>query len=241
MTDTIQIRRMQPPDITYMAGLASTAYFHTPLSQFLSPHRHTYPDDFRRGFVQRIRARYYNPRCVGFVAVEASNPAVPVGYAMFSRLGNDTAARKLVAAQSSIWNTLQRWYVTVSIWVENLLWPDRSMDRAACRTFENATEADSMRFWDSEDMKKLYGERWHAQSVVVSGDFRRRGIGKKLMGEVLQRAQAEGVVVGLEASEDGGKLYRSLGFELRGQFSLVLEEYGASGVMMWRPTGDVKS
>ncbi|KAE8313386.1 acyl-CoA N-acyltransferase [Aspergillus transmontanensis] len=236
-TETIQIRRMTRPDIPYMAHLASTTYFNSPLSQFLSPYRHTYPEDFTQRFVQMIRARYFNPRCIGFVAVSASNPDIPVAYAQFIRLGNDNAARDLITAQTSIWNTLRRWYVTVQTWIENLLWPDRSGDADAVRRFEKSAEVDGLRFWESEEMKRLYGERWHAQSVVVSGDWRRRGIGRRLMGEVLRRAQEDGVVVGLEASEDGEKLYRSLGFELRGRFSLLLGGQDGGGIMMWRPKG----
>ncbi|KAB8261553.1 acyl-CoA N-acyltransferase [Aspergillus pseudonomiae] len=241
MPDTVQIRRITPPDIPQMAQLASTAYFHTPLSQFLSPHRHTYPADFTRRFAQSMRARYYNPRCIGFVAVSASDPGTPVGYAQFIRLGEDKAARDLIAAQSSIWNTLRRWWVTVRTWIETLVRPDRSVDADAVAEFEKAVEEDNVRFWESAEMKRLYGERWHAQSVVVSADWRRRGIGRRLMGEAMRRAQEEGVVVGLEASGDGEQLYRSLGFELRGRFCMILgsEDGNVGGIMMWRPTGEV--
>ncbi|KAE8139073.1 acyl-CoA N-acyltransferase [Aspergillus pseudotamarii] len=239
-TDTIQIRRMTLPDIPYMAQLASTTYFNTPLSQFLSPYRHTYPEDFTRYFGHRIRARYFNPRCIGFVAVSASNPGLPVAYAQFIRLGNDEAARRLIAAQSSIWKTLCRWCMTAWVWIENILRPDRSVDSDAVGRLEKSAEADDLRFWGSDEMKRLYGERWHAQSVVVSADWRRRGIGRRLMGEALRRAQEDGVVVGLEASEDGEKLYRSLGFELRGRFSLLLGGEAEGGIMMWRPKEGLK-
>ncbi|KAF5861584.1 hypothetical protein ETB97_012834, partial [Aspergillus alliaceus] len=55
---------------------------------------------------------------------------------------------------------------------------------------------------------------------------------------VLKRAGEEGVVVGLEASEDGERLYRSLGFELRGRFSMLVADIEEGGVMMWRPKGE---
>ncbi|OGM43289.1 hypothetical protein ABOM_008664 [Aspergillus bombycis] len=237
--DTIQIRRITPPDIPQMARLASTAYFNSPLSQFLSPYRQTYPGDFTRRFLHMMRARYFNPRCIGFVAVPVSDPATPVAYAQFIRLGDDKAAKALIAAQSSIWNTLRRWCVAVRTWIETLVWPDRSGDAEAVAEFDKAVEDDNLRYWESPQMKGLYGERWHAQSVVVSGDWRRRGIGRRLMGEVLRRAQEEGVVVGLEASEDGERLYRSLGFELRGRFCMALgdEDGDVGGIMMWRPDG----
>jgi ribosomal protein S18 acetylase RimI-like enzyme len=102
------------------------------------------------------------------------------------------------------------------------------------RVFDAGAMVDDHLFWVSEDMKLKYGNRWHVQSLVVSSEYQRRGLGRMLMSEVLQRAQDEGVVVGLEASPDGEKLYRSLGFELRGRFCFnCADEEG--GIMMWSP------
>jgi len=60
------------------------------------------------------------------------------------------------------------------------------------------------------------------------------------MGEVIRRAARENVVVGLEASEEGEWLYRSVGFELLGRFDV--ETWGDTlgnkgGIMMWSPKG----
>lgn len=181
-----------------------------------------------------VQGRYLNPRSIGFVAVSASAPGIPVAYAQFIRLGNDEAARRLVSQQASFWLTVQRWWFSLRAWIENLIWPDRSVDRNAMRAFGASAEVDDRKFWQSDEMKARYQDRWHVQSLVVSSQYQRRGLGRMLMNEVLTRAQADGVVVGLEASEDGEKLYRSLGFELRGRFSMNLgTEVG--GVMMWSP------
>lgn len=102
------------------------------------------------------------------------------------------------------------------------------------RQFDASAQADDRMFWGSDEMKVRYGERWHVQSVVVSSKYQRRGLGRMLMAEVLQRAQEDGVVVGLEASKDGEKLYWSLGFELRGRFFMNLGEV-VGGVIMWSP------
>lgn len=102
------------------------------------------------------------------------------------------------------------------------------------RAFDASAKADERRFWGSEEMRSRYGERWHVQGLVVSSGFQRRGLGRMLMEEVLRRAREEGVVVGLEASADGEKLYRRLGFELRGRFEMEVGE-GGGGVMMWEP------
>ena len=66
-------------------------------------------------------------------------------------------------------------------------------------------------------------QRWHVQSLAVAEEFQRRGIGKRLMREVMVQAEAERVVVGLEASGMGEVLYRSLGFEEIGRVQKVWE------------------
>ncbi|KAJ5618969.1 hypothetical protein N7510_002953 [Penicillium lagena] len=233
-TEKLIIRRMTPPDIPTMARIACTEYFDSPLNTFLCPHRHQYPNDLLRRFVQMIRGRYLSPRSIGFVAVSASAPGIPLGYAQFIRLGNDDAAKRLVSAQASFWLSVRRWWNSLCTTIENYVWPDRSLDEDAMQQFDASAEIDERTFWGSDEMKARYGERWHVQSVVVSSKCQRRGLGRMLMGEVLRRAQEEGVVVGLEASKDGEKLYQSLGFELRGRFSRNFGEV-VGGVMMWSP------
>ncbi|CAL5871756.1 uncharacterized protein PFLUO_LOCUS6009 [Penicillium psychrofluorescens] len=233
-TEKLIIRRMTPPDIPTMARISCTEYFDSPLNTFLCPHRHQYPNDCLRRFVQMIRGRSLNPRSIGFVAVSASAPGIPLGYAQFIRLGNDDAAKRLVSAQASLWLSVQRWWNSLCTRIVNLVWPDRSADPDAMRQFDASAGADHRMFWEEGEMKVRYGERWYVQSVVVSSLYQRRGLGRMLMDEVLRRAQEDGVVVGLEASVDGEKLYRRLGFELRGRFSMNLGEVGG-GVMMWSP------
>lgn len=228
------IRRMQLSDIWLMAQLAATEYFDSDLNSFLCPGRHDHPDHVTRRFARMIQGRYFNPRSIGFVAVEPSCPHRPVGYAQFVRLGDDEAARKLISQQGSFWRMLQKWWFKIQASVVDFLWPDRSVDHKAMRQFMRSVERDGFEYWDSPKMKLQYESRWHTQSVVVSSAYQRRGIGRMLMAEVMRRAQDEEVVVGLEASGDGEKLYRSLGFELRGPFSMIVGP-PVGGIMMWTP------
>lgn len=234
INEKIIIRRMQPADIPFMARMAATEYLHSELNDFIQPWRHQYPDDYIRNFDQLIQKRYFSGRSIGFVAVSSLRPQVPVAYAQFGRLGNDTAARRLMESQRSLWFSLQGWYAAIRMWVVNFLWPSRSLDSEALRKFLASAEHDKWTYWDAPELKERYQNRWQALSVVVSSDYQRRGIGKRLMCEILGRAEEEGVVVGLEASEDGEKLYRSLGFELRGHFSMVIGR-PVGGIMMWTP------
>lgn len=228
------IRRMRYADIPLMATMAATEYFDSDLNAFLCPHRRKYPDHLVRRFKQMMLGRYSNARSIGFVAAKPSSPDTPIAYAQFIRLGNDEAALSLIAQQSSFWCTLQNWWLRIQMSAVNFFWPDRSIDPDAMRRFGEGADHDDQQYWDSFDMKARYGNRWHVQSVVVSSPYQRQGIGRMLMGKVLQRAQDEGVVVGLEASGDGEKLYRKLGFEMRGPFSLIIGP-PVGGIMMWTP------
>ncbi|KAJ5272833.1 hypothetical protein N7478_007958 [Penicillium angulare] len=229
------IRHLQSSDIPIVAHIAATEYFDSELNSFLCPHRHKYPDHVTRRFTQMIQGRSLDPRNIGFVAADALNPSKPVAYAQFIRLGHDQAAVQLVATQSSVWLTLRRWWFKIHTSVVNFFWPDRSIDPAAMGAFMKSVHHDTHLYWGSPEMKSM--NRWHTQSVVVSSFYQRLGLGRRLMDEVLRRAQDEGVVVDLEASEDGEKLYQNLGFQLRGPFSMVLPHAGLmlGGFMMWSP------
>ncbi|KAJ5738201.1 acyl-CoA N-acyltransferase [Penicillium malachiteum] len=238
MGDEYLIRRIQPSDIPIIAQIAATEYFDSELNAYLCPHRHRYPDHVTRRFIQMITGRYLNPRSVGFVAIakpaSGSSNQTPVAYAQFIRLGEDASAKELISSQSSLLRTLETWWFKLYTKVLNLISPDRSLDHGAMSTFLASAKKCEEIYWENPEMKSKYGNRWHAQSVVVSSSHQRKGIGRRLMQEVLSRARSEGVPVGLEASVDGEQLYRSLGFVLRGSFSMTLGLSGG-GIMMWVP------
>jgi GNAT superfamily N-acetyltransferase len=230
----ILIRPTRYSDIPFMATIAANEYRGSDLNNFLCPYRHQYPDHFTRRFRQMFQPRHFDPRSIGFVAVEPASPHNPVAYIQMTRFGNDEPARQLIAAQDSFWCRLYLWGLQIRTSIVNYLWPDRSTDHDAARQFGESIEYDSEKYWDSDEMRAKYGNRWHVRGLVVSSSHQRRGIGRALMAEVLQRAQRENVVVGLEASGDGEKLYRSLGFEMRGPFSMIIGS-PVGGCMMWTP------
>lgn len=228
------IRRTQYSDIPHMATIAAAEYRDSDLNKFLCPYRHQYPNHFNRRFLQMFQARHFDPRSIGFVAVEPSSPHKPVAYIQLTRLGNDEAARQLIATQDTLWCRLCRWWLRTQTAIVNYLWPDRSSDHDAVRRFDESAKHDSEKYWESEEMRAKYGNRWHVRGLVVSSSHQRRGIGRALMAEVLSRAHQDNVVVGLEASGDGEKLYRSLGFTMLGPFSMVIGSR-VGGFMKWAP------
>jgi GNAT superfamily N-acetyltransferase len=232
--NNILIRRTRYSDIPHMATIAAAVFQDSDLNKFLCPYRHQHPNHFIRRFLHMFQARHFDPRSLGFVAVESSSPGKPVAYIQLSRLGDDEAARQLIAAQDSLWRRVCHWMIQLRNSIVNYLWHDRSSDHDAVRRFGESAKRDSEKYWESEEMRAQYGNRWHVRGLVVSLSHQRRGIGRALMGEVMSRAQREGVVVGLEASEDGEMLYRAMGFTMRGPFSMVIGS-PVGGCMMWTP------
>ena len=176
-----------------------------------------------------------DPRNLTFVAVSSSNPSAPLGYAQFVRLGDDEGAKRQMASRASLLLTLAGWlfwlYSLVLKWVVGA---DKSCDLERQKAFEAHTKDSEEGHWDCEGRR----ERWHAQSVVVREEWQGKGIGKRLMAEVIARAEGEGVLVGLEASEKGERLYRRVGFEVLARFGKSFGEdriKDVGGFMVYTP------
>jgi len=226
---TTLLRTATYTDAPTMGLLASKTYQNHPLTAFLSPRRFEFWDDYVRGFRQRCQDRLLDPRCLSIVVVVAdprhlSQTGNPDGdgdddteeiiaFAQFRRQGNDAFADALVEENWSLKGMLKWWWVWGVAKVGGIIWRDRTeIDGAARREFLMVCERDDKVYWGEE----CYKERWHAQSVVVGDEWQGLGIGRKMMGVVLERAGRENVIVKLEASSQGETLYRRLGFEMRG-------------------------
>jgi ribosomal protein S18 acetylase RimI-like enzyme len=63
--------------------------------------------------------------------------------------------------------------------------------------------------------------------LAVNPEYRRRGVGEKLVTWGIQQADKHGLDTVLEATLDGGKLYRKLGFEDAGkiEYKSVSEKF----------------
>lgn len=236
-SEELIIQKARLWDGAEIGRIAATTYKITPLSHFLAPRRLQYPEDWERGFIQRAQKRLFDPRNLSFVVVTKSNPNLPVGYAQFIRFGDDEGARKQIESHSRFERVMLRVLAilyTVWCWVV-LLWVggDKTEDKRATAIFAGWSRDEWKTHWDSWPDRK---NRWHAQSVVIREEFQGRKAGKRLMAEVIARAETENVVVGLEASAMGEAMYRSVGFELLAKFSGGNElEERAGGVMMYTP------
>ena len=231
----ITIRPARLWEASAIGRIAAATYYDTGLTAYLAPHRAKYYSHYERGFIHRAWQRMLDPRNLTFVAVSPSSPSIPVGYVQFVRLGDDEGAKRQIASRKSLLLAVAVWMFWVYCLIEKLVvGEDKSSDPA--REQEFAAEAGGIgdQYWSVEGRLN----RWHTQSCVVKEEWQGKGIGKKLMAEAIARAEAESVVVALEASEEGEWMYRSVGFELLGRFKTNFgNETGedAGGVMMYTP------
>lgn len=219
-------------DAPTMAAIAARGYWDSALSKILSPLRQEFPQDDALGYERRIKARMLSARNRSYVAVPAEG-GEPVGYMMCQRLGDDEAAKVVEREKARLWTGIVEWgygmYVKAAWW----MWPNRSVSAEGLAWFLRIGKEEEELHWKVEERKC----RWYVQSCVVAEEWRGRGVGKKLLEKVLDRAQREGVVVGLEASSLGEWLYRSVGFKLLGRFKTPVgsDEVESGGIMMWSP------
>ncbi|CZT40547.1 uncharacterized protein RSE6_00231 [Rhynchosporium secalis] len=231
------LRPMKLADTRILGVHATDAYWDGPVIRFIAPHAPKYRADLERTLQQSIRKRLFDPCSVSLVAYEASNPAFPVGFGSFTRLGDDDGARAVLSQHS----LLDRIYLFVFAWlfwihdkVQNWMWPDRSTDANAAKAFGASVEGDEKKYWDQHPERK---NRWHVQSIVISPTYQGKGIGRLLVQQAIDRAQQERVIMGLSSSVAGSHLYRNMGFELLGDFAMRIGVETGNGIMIRYPEG----
>ena len=235
------VRSGRLSDIPTLAQQATRAYWLSALYRFIAPRAPEFQDDMPRMFRRTMRRRLYSPNGLFLVACKASKPGAPVGYGLFARLGDDAAAKELVASKGVL---LRVWmYIMGCIFwaydkIDLLIRPERAFDRAALSLLQEWGQEDNLKHWKSHPERS---NRWYANSLVVDPKYQGRGIGKMLMAEPMQRAQSERVIMGLTSSPHGEFLYRKLGFQMLGDFcnrpDTERPDEKGGGIMIWYPEG----
>lgn len=223
-----------------MAVHSKEAYWLSPINNFLAPTAPKHPEDLVRIMLQGIQKRFVNANNLSLVAcipAQDGEKEKVVGYGQFSRRGNDPSAKEFIRSKG--WaNLLGLWVLGLWFWawhyVSKKIWPDRISDMKAVKAFEGWNKMDAQKYWTGYPERE---ERWHAASVVVSPEYQGKGIGRILMGHVIEKAQKERVPVGLTASPHGEMLYRKLGFEMLGDFCHRVANDEGGGIMIWYPEG----
>lgn len=232
LSESIIIRPARLWEGKRIGQIAAKTYYDTGLTIFLSPHRAQHYSHYERGFYYRAQSRMFLPSTQSFVACEASNPDVAIGYAQFERLGDDAGYQAQIKRKDTYWLRFLAWW-----WVYwqkiNLFLSggDKSASPEGLELFLSYVAEEEEVHWSLPERKN----RWEAMSVVVLEEYHGKGIGKMLMKKVLDMAEEEGVLVGLSASAHGVFLYKSVGFEFLAPFQHVVHGDDGGGVMLYTP------
>jgi len=236
---TFLVRPATLLDVHQMAVTHNYAFGDTLIKQFLAPKAQLFVGDQIRIHKQGICNRYVKPNSLSLVACLSSEPSVVVGYGQFSRMGTDKGARDYVASRGILiraWLFVLSYFFWIAFSISNFVWKDRITSPANMAKFRIAIRLDYENYWDPEKFPSRR-DRWATNSLVVDPKYQGKGVGRLLMKEIMALAQQERVPVGLTASPHGEILYRKLGFEKLGDYSLnVVDEVGG-GTFMWWPEG----
>lgn len=228
-------------DAHALATMSGAAYADNSINDHIAPYMKDHPNSYVRSFRQSIRRRILAPDTLSIVACPASDPARAVGYAQYTRMGDDQAAKQF-ARSKPLWQRacylILSWFFGVWDSVQNYFNPQRCFDPEKLAQLGKWGALDMERYWTSHADRK---NRWHAYLITVDPVWQGKGIGRLIVEDVLVRAQMEGVVVGLTASPMGESLYRKMGFERLGDFygrftGRDVTDVGG-GIMMWAPEG----
>jgi GNAT superfamily N-acetyltransferase len=237
ITCKIILRPTRLSDTSQIAIHKKNAYWNSPLNQFLCPRREEDPEQVVRMHKQSTIRHFLSPNSFVLSAVLAENPIVCVGSLQCSRVGDSTASKQYIKSKGLLTRSLH-WILSWFFWawfkIENLVWKDRVTDFGNLKQLDNSIELDGQTYWKSHEERR---DRWHVNSLVIDPAWQGKGIGRLLMDVILQRAQKEGVPIGLSASPHGELLYRKLGFECLGDFHMRVERSQGGGIFIWYPEG----
>ena len=239
-TQKFILRSAHLSDLPIMALHSKEAYWLSPINNFLTPKAAEHPEDLVRIMLQGIQKRFVAQTSLSLVAcvpAQGGEKEKVVGYGQFSRKGKDKGAKEFVKSKG--WTArIAIWFLGWIFWalnfISNKIWPDRISDTKAVKDFGEWIRLDDQKYWTSHPER---GDRWHAVSVVVSPQYQGKGVGRMLMGHVIEKARKEMVPLGLTASPHGEKLYRKLGFEMLGEFSHRVANDEGGGIMILYPEG----
>lgn len=239
----MRTRPLTRADLPTCADLSVRAFLNDDLYVWLCPHRHAHPADFRAHNLRRLRARFAQPGCVGFVCVadveDDAEGEVLLGYAFWARVGAKTGvgAGGAAAATRSIWRQRRRRHnAGWGPWVEGRLleaeeryvnfWGlDGSRDGEAGRVLAREVAA-------ARDLLEGLGEHWRLCVLAVAPEWQRRGVGGLLLRGGLEVARRERLPVGLMSSDEGRGLYAKHGFKVVDWGSLSVENGWVGGAAM---------
>lgn len=259
MDSKIRLRPANFSDTSLLGTIAARSYWGSSWANFSAPHHRQYPGDFVANYRRKIRGRFLDPSCFIYVAYstpedqaseekgriaidEELRKKIPrsfgsaediAGYIIFQRI---SASRAQVTRNTSklfiYFLPFLKFVCRMYDRINDFAFPNRAMAIARTNSMPDASD-----IW----AEHKYAERWQMLALSVDPEWQRRGVGKMLMREVMEKAERDGLSVGTEATREGEGLYASLDFKVVKRIGGKFEEDGENedgsslAVMVWEP------
>lgn len=228
----MHIRPMRLSDIPDTARLCCDAFKEDGTINYILPHLHEHPEDFRVFFRASLRKRMNQVGLVCYVAEtdeadpEGANKVV--GMATWERVGNDEAAKRWKKPNRGPLKFLERNLQYVEELYLNAFIGNRCVDKKRMALFYAAIKDDFP--------KEIFQEYWYLHALAIDPAFQRRGIGGMLTKLGVEQAREDGVCATVEASVPGKPMYERIGFRV---IKTVCVDPSAGSddipVLVWQP------
>ena len=245
----MHIRPTTVADIPCCVTIHDAAFQDNELSNFLAPDRTKYPLSWRQQALKIQRNKYYQPKTWSFACVADTDDNFAgvgeiLGYARWvRRVSKEDTATDLWTRRMSVLERAESWLDWAELKWEETLRTNPAVSWARKDVFMRIAIA-------STGFAPIRAAtHWYLDSLAVAPEYQRRGVARRLVEWVLQRAEAETeervaigkapVPVALTSTAPGLHLYRSLGFKVVGweddSFLNVSADGGSN--MVWDTTG----
>ncbi|KAF2838171.1 acyl-CoA N-acyltransferase [Patellaria atrata CBS 101060] len=218
MAEKIHVRRMTEADIDGAVDTIQLAFKDDPYSKWIYNEESKFSPE-RNRISLSLRCRWGIKHGLFYVAYPASDPSRVVGTAMW-------LAPKPADAPESWSLYLSRWHLWLAQLCMNAVYGRGGLNVARYWTWKASQAAAQAECWS--DARGYY----FCNIVTVLPGWQGKGVGRKLMEVVLERADREGVGAYLESSlrEPNVRIYERLGFRLVREMEC---KEGGEGIMLF--------
>ncbi|KAL1849823.1 hypothetical protein Plec18167_008415 [Paecilomyces lecythidis] len=204
---TITIRRAKLKDSQLLGSILAASFIDDDVfGEYLFPHRHDHPDDYRLQFARMMRSSMYKRNHRVRVAVDSASSRV-IGVASWEKQGTRPSKSTTDGgARNPVCMLLKRVSIQSLDAVARVIHPDRSVSVENKRVFD-AEVPNYKHYWSGPR-----AETWYLSFLAVDPDYRGWGVGRALVEEGIQWGEVDEVCVSLISTECGDGFYRRLGF-----------------------------
>ena len=228
----MHLRPVLQSDIYDFARTTALAMQHDEAKAYFAPHKSQYPDSYFAYELLRAKQKFYTENNLFFCVTDASDhdytgTETIMGCCSFaSNIPPPTPLPSGVLG-----NTFEQYALKLQSWYSRYF-TDKSIDWNALDHFRTGIMDPAHFNGYLKTLPEKYQQPgndgrprvWETWLLATLPEFRRRGVGKKMLEWAWQRAEEDDVPLVLVATTAGKKLYPNVGFQQVGEVRFVPEQ-----------------